>query len=273
MPLRIKVRGTGELRQKLLAFSSDLKRSSESLLAQEARALCVAYGAVTQPGGFEEGKMWQWRNTVERQIRKVFTNRDSIPAVAAVIYRTNPALAHAYYRAATNGKLRQAQKYLRQAGVRIGSADPALHRAARTAPKGYVPRNQIPVAVVKAPSLNAYVRRKRDEAGIAQAGWYAAAKALGGRVRRNLTDSATGRRSTEEIFPASIRKIAKRFPSLGSATVQPNRITIWTNVRHARGAMSKAEQSHAEEIARETLLKALQNSLNVLAKKHFRRVS
>lgn len=266
----ITVTGAQRYARALRRFGEDLGRSSESLLRQEARALCTAFGAVTEPGGFEEAKAAAVRKTVAKDIRRVFASRANISAVCEFAKRRSFPLAMAFYRAAQAGKNAKAARYLAEAGITTEQIDAALHRAARTAPKAHVPKKTVYQAVVKSSSLESYIRGKQELVGFAKAGWYAAALSLGGRVRRNLV-AEDGKRRTEEIFPAYIRKIARRFQGLGGSLVMKDRIEVWTNVRHAREAMEPANQDRAMSIARENFTAAMAKAMRALREKHFPR--
>jgi hypothetical protein len=169
MRTRMTLQGSDRFSGSMRRMSEDLGREVESLLRQEARALCVGMGAVTEPGGFEERKAEAFRKTVEKQVRQVFASRENIYAVSEFIKRRSVPLGLAFYRAAKAGKTAQAKRYLRDAGVTVEQLDRALHRNARTGPKGDVPKGVVFQAVVGKASLDKYVREKRGLVGLAKA--------------------------------------------------------------------------------------------------------
>jgi hypothetical protein len=272
MRTRMTLQGSDRFSGSMRRMSEDLGREVESLLRQEARALCVGMGAVTEPGGFEERKAEAFRKTVEKQVRQVFASRENIYAVSEFIKRRSVPLGLAFYRAAKAGKTAQAKRYLRDAGVTVEQLDRALHRNARTGPKGDVPKGVVFQAVVGKASLDKYVREKRGLVGLAKAAWYAAAKALGGRVRRNIVE-AGGRRRTEEIFPGYLRKLARRFPGIGGASVSPRRVEVWSSVDYAGETVTFASMDKAVEESKAAFYRAMVKSVDALTRKYFRKAA
>lgn len=210
-------------------------RSVDSIVRQEARALCITLGASAQPLGLQDAARQRAnREKVAKDIRKVYLDTSTPSAVAAEIKRRSPALFHAYRRAVQQGNQAQQRRYMRDAGIVIGALDPKKHRAARTGAHGGV--GDVGARdVVQKNQLRAYIKKKQATVGFAKAGWYAAAKAIGGRVRRNLV-AADGKRSTVEIFPPYLKKIARSHPGIGTAKVSHHRVEIINNVRHAQDA-------------------------------------
>jgi hypothetical protein len=135
-----------------------------------------------------------------------------------------------------------------------------------------VPKDFQPSALVTETQARAYAKKQAALVGFAQAGWYAAARGLGGRVRRNRV-SATGKRSTSEAFPAYVRKLANRYSGIGGARVISGshtcRVEIWTGVRHAQNALPSHLQSLAEDDAQASVAAALRVSIRYLNKKRF----
>jgi hypothetical protein len=231
----MKVIGADAFGKKLGKYPELVGRTVESVLKQEARALCIKLGGAAMPVGLTEtARVQAHRAKVARQIGEVYVSQDRKNAIAAEIKRRSPDLARAYVRASREGNEAQMRRYMREAGLVIGGLNPAVHRNARTGQYGKVEMSG-PREVVSKPQLDAFIRKKQANVGTAKAGWYAAAKALGGRIRRNLV-ADDGRRSTIEIFPAYVKKIARKFPGLGGAKVMPGRVEIFTNVRHAEEA-------------------------------------
>jgi hypothetical protein len=180
-----------------------------------------------------------------------------------------PQLANAYWHAIKSQKPRAAEEILRKANLPKGLA-PADHRAARTGKKGRVAKLASPVTLATEPQLRAYTGKKQKLVGFAKAGWAAAAKAIGGRVRRNIRE-AGGNRRTEEIFPPHIRKLASRFPGAGGARYSVSgmihRLEIFTNVRYAQEATNPALMASAESRAKDSFTKAIAQSLQAMHKR------
>jgi hypothetical protein len=264
MKSSIRLTGAARVANRIRKLAEELERSQESLLKQEARAACVSFGFHTQPYGFQP-RPPAFIARVTGDIRRVYANRDSIYAITELVKPRSMSLALGFYRASKAGKTAQANKYLRQAGIPIEMVDRKLHRGVRQA-DGSVPKGQRPLAVVRMPSLTKYIREKIESIGTAKAGWYAAAKALGGRVRSN-TVAPDGSRSTAEIFPAYIRKLLKTG-NLGGARVSPTKVEVFTHVKHARLALDDGSYAAAISASEESFRKAMQQSLAALIKKH-----
>lgn len=263
------LQGADRFSRNVRKMSEELGREVESVLRQEARALCTAVGAVTEPRGFQEKNAEAYRKTVEAQVRRVFASRANIYAVSEFMKRRSVPLALAFYRAAKAGKTAQARRYLRDAGITLEQIDTALHRQARSGPNANVPKNVQAAAIVAEPSLRKYVREKRALVGLAKAAWYVAAKALGGRVRRNIVE-ADGKRRTEEIFPGYLRKLARKFPGIGGASVTPRRVEVWSNITYAVHAVDDYKFEEALRMSEESFRRSLAKSVDALTRRYFK---
>lgn len=270
--LSVKVTGADAVAKRFRNIEQQLGRTMESLLVQEARAVAVAGSFYTNPTG-ATGQM-KLRQKVSGDIRRVYLDRDSIYAITELIKPRSKKLAHGFYRASKAGNLAQANRYLKQAGLKIEALDPSLHKAARkNTAYGRVAKNYRPTTIVRKPTLAKYIREKQATVGTAKAGWYAAAKALGGRVRTNLVGE-DGKRSTVETIPAWVRKVANRTPGLGGARISPGRVEIFTNVKHARDALSVEDLYLIEEKGIESFVEAITRALiAVLRKPGYRRAA
>lgn len=263
----IKVTGAAAFARRLEKFSKDLGRSIESILKQEARACAVSLCFNTLPFGFGDPGAKQ-KVKIAGDIRKVYATTQQIYAVTELIKPRSQRLAMAFWHAAKKGDDARARKYLRQAGFSVETLDAALHRAVRTGPQGSVAKSTTPQQVVKDNSLARYTRDKIGTIGTAKAGWANAARGIGGRVRTNNVDAATGARSTSETIPAYIRKLERKYPGLGGARVMPRRIEIFTNVTYADEALPQGSFDAAITNARASFAAALDGSTAALRRKH-----
>lgn len=265
MKTALTVTGASAFSKNLRSTGEILGRELESLLKQEARAACVSLSFQTLPYGFSPPTPKQ-QGRIAGDIRRVYTTREQISAVTELIKPRSQRLAMAFYYAATKGDSTRAARYMRMAGVQVENLDPGLHRAARTGPQGSVAKNAVPSQVVKPASLAKFTREKQGTIGTAKAGWYAAAKALGGRVRTNLT-AADGKRSTAETIPAFVRKLAGKFGGLGGARVMPGRVEVFTNVTYADEALPQGSLEAAVSTARESFSASIQKAVSIAIKK------
>jgi len=266
----MKVIGAAAFEKKLRDYPVLVNRTVESVLKQEARATCVAFGAATMPFGLtESGRVKAHRDKVDRQVRQVFLTPNSQRGVALLIRRRSESLFRAFQRASAAGDKVQMARYMAEAGVAVEALNPAVHRAARTSYFGGVEKGYQGQDVVSQQQLEAYARKQREKVGLAKAGWFAAAKSLGGRIRRNIVE-ADGKRRTEEIFPAYIKKLARQFPGLGGSKIQPGRIEVFTNVRHAEQAILDFAYDDALYRSRESFRAAMSRALARIRQRGFR---
>jgi len=274
MKTGIKVNVSGFLK-KIREFPQLIAREQESVLKQEARALCTRYAQCTAPAyglSFDAARAEGMKKRVESEVHRVFLTRAQGGRVYSAIYQRSPQLAKAYWNAWKKKDTRAQTRIMRDAGLSLAALDPGTHKTARTGFHASVPKAFQGKEMVSQPQLRAYARKQAALVGFAQAGWYAAARGLGGRVRRNLV-SATGKRSTAEAFPGYIRKLANRHPGIGGARVLTSgstcRVEIWTGVRHAKHALPGHLSDLAESEARENVAKALAASVHALNRKKF----
>lgn len=262
MNLSVKVTGVQSVAARFRNIEQQLGRSMESILNQEARALCVSASFYTNPTGATGER--RLKRKVMGDIRKVYLDRDAIFTITAMMKPRSMKLAMGFMRSSKAGNLAQANRYLKQAGMKIEALSPASlkigHKAARTGPYGGVPEELAERTIVRKPTLYKYIREKQATVGTAKAGWYAAAKSLGGRVRRNLKDAA-GNRSTIETIPAWVRKVANRTAGLGGSRQAPGRVEVFTNVAHAADALSVEDLDIVIENAQASFMKAITKSL------------
>jgi len=271
MNANIKIVGAASFVKRMKEEPERLNRTIESLLKQEARALCVEYGRATLPGpGFDEGRDEQFRGRVERDVRRVFAVKSKPNTVMSMLKVLNPTLARAYWWGGVkkdNEKVKNS--VLRKAGLPRG-LNPADHKAARTGKKGRVGKLERPASLATENRLDAYVKKQRALVGFAKAGWYAAARSLGGRVRTRV-DLPDGRRSSEEIFPAHVRKLGNKYRDAGGSTYNvvgmKHTVVIFTRVKHAQEALPLGLYHSATDIAKEKFTRALAHALQAMTRR------
>jgi hypothetical protein len=269
------ITGITAVKKRMDRYAADLQRETLSVLRQEARALCIELGAATLPGpGLSESTGDKFRKTVESDVRKVFASRKNPSAIYRLMMIHAPHMAGAYWSAVKSGKTRAAADLVRRAGLPQG-LDPAALRTARAGKQARVLKNQNPISLATEAQVNAFARKQGQLVGVAKAGWYCAAKGLGGRVRRNIV-SPFGKRATAEAFPSYVRKLARRYPQLGGARViagKNPRVEIFTNVRHAKAALPGGFYRAAVSAAGARIRRDLEFSMKVLAKRGQRRAA
>lgn len=264
----MKVTGASAAANRLARFAAGLQRETLSILKQEARAHAVELGSATMPGpGMGEDNAAKFANRVENDVRKVYASKQDPGSIFALMKVHAPHLAGAYWRAHKSNKPRAAADIVTRAGLPQG-IDPAALKRARTGKKGRVPGPKQPVSLATEAQVRVMARKQRALVGFAKAGWYAAAKGIGGRVRRNSVSSA-GARKSAEIFPAYVRKIASKFPDIGGARISGGlnspRVEVWSSVKHAAAALPPRLHAAAADRARDRVgaqIRAAQRALS-----------
>ena len=253
--------------------AKDLDRQVESLLRQEARALAVDIGRLTLPLGFNAEPSPRFLDWILFDIKQVFTTwEDPVSLFKFIERHLGRNKASAYWSMIRNGRLDAAAKFLRNLRGIPRDIDPAAHRAARKFGYGRNERGKVAyktqAASLATPQrLVAYYRKKGDLAGFAKAGWYAAAKSLGGRVRTG--GGASG--ATASIFPRWVTRHARGASSIGgsrsSGSNCQRKIVVWSGVRHAYDALTWKNQSadynimQAEDMSVARFRKALDHGI------------
>jgi len=264
--------GTASLIRKFKAHPDLIHRSSESVLKQEGRGLCKEYGRVTLPYGYQDGVAAGLRKRVTEDVSRVFAVRSSPAQIFGMMKIHAPLLANAYWHAHKANRPRAMADLLRKANLPQG-LNPSVHKSARTGKKGRVGALPAPLSLVTEPQLRTFTRAQLALVGFAKAGWLAAAKAIGGRVRRNLVGK-DGSRSTEETFPKWVRDVERKYPGIGGArfTDADGHLTleIFTCVKHAVDALPANEWEKANQEAEQKLAQQLAAALAALNKRVFR---
>jgi hypothetical protein len=248
--------GVEEWLKKVKAHPGIIMRETESVLKQEARQLCVEYARRSGPGkGTGETPIDKGKEQVETDVRRVFATRDSPNRVFDMLKKhSTPEIAKAYWHAYKSKKPLAMAKILKQAALPEGMSA-AAQRAARTAPHGRVPKDFDHVSLANSASVKVLIRELQKRVGMAKAGWYCAAIALGGQVRGAYTN-AEGVKVIYQKFASSVRLVARRFPGIGGATVTKTGtsvdVSIYTYLGHAPQALSErhVQEANAEASAK-----------------------
>ena len=233
-----------------------ISRTIESVLKQEARSLCVELGAATAPVGMTESRANKLRGRIESDIKRLFPTTENQWQVYEMIKKSNEKLALAYGHSVKSGDDEAVVRILRRAKLPRG-IDKGGHQAARKS--GKVPGNAQPLALVTAGRRTAYVRQRMRKAGLAKAGWYKAARALGGRVRTR--SRSTGK--SIERFPKYVRALAKTS-GIGGASFTGGvraRARIWNTVTYIGSALPEDRYNVAVSNAQSSFVHALNESV------------
>jgi hypothetical protein len=127
----------------------------------------------------------------------------------------------------------------------------------RTGRRARVRGEQMPVGIVRKSEQRRFAKGQIKLIGTAKAGWLHAAKAIGGRVRRDGV----------EAFPAYVRAAGRLQQGLGGALVGDKKVVVWTNVKHGVEAMKPGMKARAESIAEDRFNKMLEHAAAAVAGK------
>ena len=257
--LNVNIKGADEFLAALKKHPEKISRTTESILRQEARNLATNFAAVTLPFGMREGGADVLKSRIEADISRLFPTEDSPWRIFELIKQQSEKLALAYWHAHKSGDERAKVNILRRAKVPRG-LNAGDHQQARK--KGKVPGNAEPISLAPPGRLGAYIRQRQKKAGLAKAGWYAAATALGGRVR---TRSASTGKSVQR-FPKYVRTLGKTSGIGGASFIggPRARARIWNTVSYIGEALPDALYYQALDRAQDDFVAALNRSVQYL---------
>jgi hypothetical protein len=271
MKFTIKSSGFKVIRTRWERMAQRLNRELPSLVMQAARTCAINMGYHTQPYGFSEVTANQFKLAVAAEVARVFTTRQQASGVYLLMRRVDPVKAEQYWAAHKKGSHRRALDILNSVAL-PNQPDISVLKAARVSKNAHVPKRYTPRVLLTAPQQRALIKQQQDLVGLAKAGWYQAARSLG-RVRSGVV-RADGSRTSEEIFPNYIRRVARQHAGLGSSrlTHQRNhaRCTVSTNVRHANNALSSVNRAKAQDSANEAFRKACRDSISAIIRSRAR---
>jgi hypothetical protein len=262
--VNLKLKGADDYLAALKRHPEKVGRTTESLLRQEARALATNLAAVTLPLGMGENKASNLKARIEADVSRLFPTTDSAWQVYELIKQSSPKHAAAYWQAYKSSDERAMLNILRRAKVPRG-LNPGDHQSQRKG--GKVPGNAAPISLAPPGRRAAYIRRRQKKAGLAKAGWYAAATALGGRVR---TRSARTGKSVQR-FPKYVRTLGKT-PGIGGANFLGGpraRARIWNTVSYIGSALPDTLYYQALDRAQLDFVRALNRSVAYLNQNKF----
>jgi hypothetical protein len=264
--LQVNTKGANDFLAALKKHPEKIGRTTESVIKQEARALAVNFAKKTLPPGLGEKGVDKLKNRIAADIKRIFPSKDNGSRIYEYLIKEDERLAKAFWAAYKSGDEKAQARILRRAKIPRG-IDPAAHQAARE--KGKVSADSKPISFSTDTRLNAYIRRSQKKAGLAKAGWAAAAKALGGRVRTR----AVGNGKSVEKFPKYIRSLSRR-PNIGGASFVHGpraRAKIWNIVAYIGEAFPESSYNEALSKAEKDFAFALNQSVAYLNKNRFNR--
>jgi hypothetical protein len=167
-----------QLRARLDAALAAERAALQAASRETARRIAAALAVATSPG--RSGYL-RARASIAADVRRVYLPASRVYAALAAAHGPRPAAS--FYGAFMRRDYRSARQILRQlgsshAGIPMGRLDPTLHPRARDA-SGRV-RLSVPLQIVRAEDIAAYLPRAFRRLGKTASGWAACARALGG---------------------------------------------------------------------------------------------
>jgi hypothetical protein len=265
--VNLKLTGADDFLAALKKHPEKIGRTADSILKQEARGLAVSLAYQTAPEGLGEKGGAKLEKKIAMEIRQLFPTAKNNGLIYKFIFMGNPELAKAYWRAYKSKDEKSVARILRVAALPRG-IDAGAHQSARR--KGSLSSFR-PKAMSTEASLQAYIKRSQRKVGLAKAGWAAAAKSLGGRVRTR----AVGSGKSVERIPKYIRALQKRDNIGGSSTKLAPRssVRIWNIVPYINTALPDHRYQKALSEAQRSFVTALNNSVAYLNRNRFNRSS
>lgn len=255
MPSGITITGARRMTAAFQRAPGVLEVETARAVRSAGRILAREYGAATNPpdlGGASAAE--KFGNRIKKDVAQVYPARENTAGVYRLFLSIDPTAAKAWYHKFKSGKLRAAADMLRAAGLPEATMSAAQLKAFRTGRGGRVRGGQVPAGITRISEQRRFSRGQIRLIGTAKAGWLQAAQAIGGRVRRGGI----------EAFPAYVRAASRLHQGLGGAWVGKQSVSVWTNVRHARGALKPSLQATAESLATDYFNKSLEAALQAM---------
>jgi hypothetical protein len=270
MSITLKTSGIERTITRLQDIPSEIERTTESLLKQEARALAVDL-AFTGTMPFGVGEPRKSRARIHNGVRRVYVSMEHPSRVYDFIKETDPQQAAVFWRYFKKNNTAGMRKIAQKFGIGYQGGAAAV-KSARTGPKGEVPKDQKPLKLGPETTVENLAVKESMRAGLAKAGWIRAALSMGGRIRRG--GGADG--GTSEKVPEWLRKLS-RDPALGTSTFSGEgtrqSVTLTNAVRYASDAVEPALMDVAISNARARFVKALAGSVKAIIARTMKRAA
>jgi len=268
MNIDFNIEGLDRINQKLAKYPERLAKETLSQLKMEARSLSKDLAYETSPRGFGERARRQIAKSIDRDVRRLFPENELTTGNASQVYdilesHFDKGVADAFWLQFKSGNHEKASKFLRRRGLPRGVR--AEEYETRRKQKGGVGRK--PIALAARSRIESMIRKKQKRIGMAKAGWYQAARGVGGRLR--TTSSASGK--AVAAFPKWVIA-AGRGLNLGGARVvagaNPS-VTIFSDVRHGRKALKQGVMTRALARTELRMKKVLAKKIEAENRKNF----
>lgn len=269
MNVNFSIEGVPGLNAKLAKHPERLAAAALAQVKSQARLVAGSLAKGTAPVGFGETTRKKLVNIITAEITRAFPVNEIDSQNAGGIFKLlekefGKDLADAFWFQHKSGNRGAAARFVRRRGLPRGIDEREYDRRRRR--KEGV--GSEPIALATPGRVAALIRRREKRVGMAKAGWHQAAKAIGGRLR---TETAGGK--VVATFPRWVIA-AGRGLSLGGARIRGGplaEVSIYTSVRHSRGALAPSTLSRAVRDSQARLRKAALIAVQKENKKHFKR--
>jgi hypothetical protein len=268
MNVDFKISGIERISGKMTRHPERLAKEALTQLRTQARSLCRDLAFETAPVGFGERARRGIAKSIERDLRRMFPANQLGPANGGRIYELvehvfDKETADAFWYHYKAGDYNRAGRIMRRRGIPRTVDEAAYERARRDGKL-----NGPPIALAAPSRVNALLKRKLKRIGMAKAGWYQAARGVGGRLR-----VTTGTGATKAAFPKWVIAAGSGL-SLGGAGVRGGdrpRVVIYSKVRHGRRALGDAVMGRAIKRTERRMGKIMEKAIEAKNRKTFGR--
>lgn len=269
MKVDFQIQGIDEIVGRFAKHPARVEKATESQLRSQARGLCKDLSRFTGPEGFGERARRQIAKFIESDVRKMFPANELSAANANQVFKLikkqfGEEVADAFWFHFKSKDLERAGRFMRRRGLPRGVNESEYDR--RRKRSGGVGGE--PIALASKSRVESLIRRRQKRIGMAKAGWYQAARGVGGRLR---TTNSAG--VTRAAFPKWVIA-AGRGMQLGGARFKGGsrmQMLIFSRVRHGRAALRSEVMTRALAATQVRLKKVLEKAIEAENKKHFKR--
>lgn len=269
MNVGFQIDGLDRMNERLARHPERLAMAAESQLKMQARFLARDLARETAPVGFGERARAGIAKRVAQDVRLMFPANQLSQRNASRVYELIKAefdegTADAFWREWRKGNRAKAERYMRRRGIKRGVDENEYERRRKAGDL-----RGAPIALAAESRVESMIRRRQKRVGMAKAGWYQAARGVGGRLR--VTNSGNGK--TVAAFPKWVIAAGSGL-ALGGATVQSGprpMVTIFSNVRHGKKALRREVMAKALAATQVRLRKVVEQAVKAENKKRFKR--
>lgn len=269
MNVSFQIDGLDRMNERLARHPERLAMAAESQLKMQARFLARDLARETAPVGFGERARAGIAKRVAQDVRLMFPANQLSQRNASRVYELIKAefdegTADAFWREWRKGNTAKAERYMRRRGIKRGVDESEYERRRKAGDL-----RGAPIALAAESRVESMIRRRQKRVGMAKAGWYQAARGVGGRLR--VTNSGNGK--TVAAFPKWVIAAGSGL-ALGGARVRSGprpMVKIFSKVRHGKKALRREVMAKALAATQVRLRKVVEQAVKAENRKRFKR--